>query len=196
MRLEVDDLPLDAEITTAEVEAVPFDRSGMTIAFPLARMEPGDRDSARRRRARRCRWACGCAAPTVGPPPGSRATASPRSRASARTPLPVGADDGRTSLSLARCRPRRAAELLPELGDGDMPLTCAGVGRLLADAVALCRARRGRCAASSCRPSTFGVLDTTQRAAARARSSSTATPPPRSRSPSPRPAPAGGTRGA
>ncbi len=39
VRLEVDDLPLDAEITTAEVEAVPFDRSGMTIAFPLARMD-------------------------------------------------------------------------------------------------------------------------------------------------------------
>lgn len=37
VRLEVDDLPLDAEITTAEVEAVPFYRSGMTIAFPLAR---------------------------------------------------------------------------------------------------------------------------------------------------------------
>jgi outer membrane usher protein len=37
VRLEIDDLPLDAEITTAEVEAVPFDRSGMTIAFPLAR---------------------------------------------------------------------------------------------------------------------------------------------------------------
>ena len=39
VRLEVDDLPLDAEITTAEVEAVPFDRSGMTIAFPRARMD-------------------------------------------------------------------------------------------------------------------------------------------------------------
>ncbi len=37
VRLEVDDLPLDAAITTAEVEAVPFDRSGMTIDFPLAR---------------------------------------------------------------------------------------------------------------------------------------------------------------
>jgi outer membrane usher protein len=37
VRFEVDDLPLDAEITTAEVEAVPFDRSGMTIDFPLAR---------------------------------------------------------------------------------------------------------------------------------------------------------------
>jgi outer membrane usher protein len=39
VRLEVDDLPLDAEITTAEVEAVPFDRSGMTIEFPLARLQ-------------------------------------------------------------------------------------------------------------------------------------------------------------
>ena len=39
VRLEVDDLPLDAEISTAEVEAVPYDRSGMTISFPLARME-------------------------------------------------------------------------------------------------------------------------------------------------------------
>jgi outer membrane usher protein len=37
VRLEVDDLPLDADITTAEVEAVPYDRSGMTIDFPLAR---------------------------------------------------------------------------------------------------------------------------------------------------------------
>ena len=37
VRLEVDDLPLDAEIATAEVEAVPYDRSGMTIDFPLAR---------------------------------------------------------------------------------------------------------------------------------------------------------------
>ena len=38
VRLEVDDLPLDAEITTAEVEAVPYDRSGMTIDFPLNRL--------------------------------------------------------------------------------------------------------------------------------------------------------------
>ena len=37
VRLEVDDLPLDAEIATAELEAVPYDRSGMTIDFPLAR---------------------------------------------------------------------------------------------------------------------------------------------------------------
>jgi outer membrane usher protein len=37
VRLDVQDLPLDAEITTAEVEAVPYDRSGMTIAFPLER---------------------------------------------------------------------------------------------------------------------------------------------------------------
>jgi hypothetical protein len=37
VRLEVDDLPLDADITTAEVETVPYDRSGMTIDFPLAR---------------------------------------------------------------------------------------------------------------------------------------------------------------
>lgn len=38
VRLDVHDLPLDAEITTAEVEAVPYDRSGMTIEFPLARV--------------------------------------------------------------------------------------------------------------------------------------------------------------
>lgn len=38
VRLDVHDLPLDAEITTAEVEAVPYDRSGMTIEFPLERM--------------------------------------------------------------------------------------------------------------------------------------------------------------
>ena len=37
VRVEVDDLPLDAEITTAEVEAMPYDRSGMTIDFPLVR---------------------------------------------------------------------------------------------------------------------------------------------------------------
>ena len=38
VRLEVDDLPLDAEIATAEIEAVPYDRSGMTIHFPLERV--------------------------------------------------------------------------------------------------------------------------------------------------------------
>jgi outer membrane usher protein len=37
VRLEVQDLPLDAEVTTAEVEAVPFERSGVTIGFPVAR---------------------------------------------------------------------------------------------------------------------------------------------------------------
>jgi outer membrane usher protein len=37
VRVEVDDLPLDAEIGAAEVEAVPFERSGVTIGFPLAR---------------------------------------------------------------------------------------------------------------------------------------------------------------
>ena len=30
-------MPLDAEIGAAEVEAVPFERSGVTIGFPLAR---------------------------------------------------------------------------------------------------------------------------------------------------------------
>lgn len=39
IRLDVDDLPLDAEITTAEIEAVPYARSGMTIEFPLERAE-------------------------------------------------------------------------------------------------------------------------------------------------------------
>ena len=39
VRLEVEDLPLDAEISTAEVEAVPFERSGVRIGFPLARTE-------------------------------------------------------------------------------------------------------------------------------------------------------------
>jgi outer membrane usher protein len=39
VRLEVDDLPLDAEVGTAEVEAVPFERSGMVIGFPIARVE-------------------------------------------------------------------------------------------------------------------------------------------------------------
>ncbi|MEK0081962.1 fimbria/pilus outer membrane usher protein [Benzoatithermus flavus] len=37
VRLDVHDLPLDAEIDTAEVEAVPYERSGMTIGFPVAR---------------------------------------------------------------------------------------------------------------------------------------------------------------
>lgn len=37
VRLEVQDLPLDAELTTAEVEAVPFERSGVRIGFPVAR---------------------------------------------------------------------------------------------------------------------------------------------------------------
>lgn len=37
VRLEVEDLPLDAELTTAEVEAVPFERSGVRIGFPVAR---------------------------------------------------------------------------------------------------------------------------------------------------------------
>lgn len=39
VRLAVEDLPLDAEITTAEVEAVPFERSGVTIGFPVTRGE-------------------------------------------------------------------------------------------------------------------------------------------------------------
>lgn len=39
VRVAVDDLPLDAEITTAETEAVPYDGSGMRIGFPLARTE-------------------------------------------------------------------------------------------------------------------------------------------------------------
>ena len=39
VRVDVDDLPLDAEIGAAEVEAVPFERSGMTIAFPLTHSE-------------------------------------------------------------------------------------------------------------------------------------------------------------
>ena len=39
IRVAVDDLPLDAEITTAETEAVPYDGSGMRIGFPLARTE-------------------------------------------------------------------------------------------------------------------------------------------------------------
>ena len=37
--VDVNDLPLDAEVGAAEVEAVPFERSGMTIAFPLAHAE-------------------------------------------------------------------------------------------------------------------------------------------------------------
>ena len=37
VRLEIDDLPLDADLATAEVEAVPYERSGMTIPFPLER---------------------------------------------------------------------------------------------------------------------------------------------------------------
>ena len=68
VRLEVDDLPLDAEITTAEVEAVPFDRSGMTIAFPLARMDQatailrrrGRRAAARGPAAAQCRRCGDC----------------------------------------------------------------------------------------------------------------------------------------
>jgi outer membrane usher protein len=39
VRLEVEDLPMDTEITTDEVDAVPFDRSGVRIGFPLARTE-------------------------------------------------------------------------------------------------------------------------------------------------------------
>lgn len=39
VRVDVEDLPLDAEIGAAEVEAVPFERSGMTIAFPLTLSE-------------------------------------------------------------------------------------------------------------------------------------------------------------
>jgi outer membrane usher protein len=39
VRLEMHDLPLDAEIATAEVEAVPFERSGVVIGFPITRSE-------------------------------------------------------------------------------------------------------------------------------------------------------------
>ncbi len=39
VRVEVDDLPLDAEIDAAEVEAVPFERSGVTIGLPLRHSE-------------------------------------------------------------------------------------------------------------------------------------------------------------
>jgi outer membrane usher protein len=39
VRLEVDDLPLDAELDTAELDAVPYERAGMTISFPIARGE-------------------------------------------------------------------------------------------------------------------------------------------------------------
>lgn len=38
VRLEVEDLPLEAEVRAAEVAAVPFDRSGMTIAFSVRRL--------------------------------------------------------------------------------------------------------------------------------------------------------------
>ena len=54
VRLEVDDLPLDAEITTAEVEAVPYDRSGMTIDFPLNRLAQATATLVDAR-AKRCR---------------------------------------------------------------------------------------------------------------------------------------------
>lgn len=37
VRVAVDDLPLDAEIGAAEVDAVPYEGSGVTIGFPLAR---------------------------------------------------------------------------------------------------------------------------------------------------------------
>ncbi len=40
VRLEVEDLPIDAELAAAEVEAVPFGRSGVRIGFPVARGEP------------------------------------------------------------------------------------------------------------------------------------------------------------
>ena len=51
VRVAVDDLPLDAEIGAAEVEAVPFERSGMTIAFPLAHAEQATAVLARPGRA-------------------------------------------------------------------------------------------------------------------------------------------------
>ena len=35
IRLALEDLPIDAELTTAEAEAVPYDRSGMTIDFGI-----------------------------------------------------------------------------------------------------------------------------------------------------------------
>jgi outer membrane usher protein len=39
VRVAVEDLPLDAEIGAAEVVAVPFASSGVTVGFPLARLE-------------------------------------------------------------------------------------------------------------------------------------------------------------
>jgi len=39
VRLAVEDLPLSAELTTAETAAVPFDRSGMTIDFAIAAVQ-------------------------------------------------------------------------------------------------------------------------------------------------------------
>lgn len=39
VRVAVEDLPLDAEIAAAEVDAVPFERSGVKIGLPIARSE-------------------------------------------------------------------------------------------------------------------------------------------------------------
>lgn len=39
VRVEVQDLPLDTSVGAAEIEAVPFERSGVTITFPVARTQ-------------------------------------------------------------------------------------------------------------------------------------------------------------
>lgn len=39
IRLALEDLPIDAELTTAETEAVPYDRSGMTIDFGIVAVQ-------------------------------------------------------------------------------------------------------------------------------------------------------------
>ena len=120
VRVEVDDLPLDAEIATAEVEAVPFERSGMTIAFPLAQAEQAtavlhDADGQPLPVGLRLRSADGAVTAWVARDGFSQVAG----RCAAATRVD---ERGRRSGLACELPPAAADELLPDLGVGRMSL--------------------------------------------------------------------------
>ena len=148
VRVEVDDLPLDAEIDTAEVEAVPYDRSGMTIDFPLRHSEQAtatllDGDGEPLPIGLRLRSADGAVTAWVARDGFSQVTGPLR----ARDPVSTA----RMAAIAVSCElpPAPEGELLPDLGVDRMPMMRARVlvrraARRLGESGARRLQRRGR----------------------------------------------------